>query len=213
MECILCAASSKVFATIKDSHRKEAADYFHCSHCDLRFLDPAQRLSRDEEFARYQTHENDVNDPRYIKFMEPVINRARLMPKGSRILDFGCGSQTVLRHVLEPDGYLVQVYDSFFHPDKSVFREKFDFISAIEVIEHLFHPAEVLKRLHDCLLPNGRLAIMTVMYQLGMDFESWYYRRDPTHVAFFSAATFEWIRAKFGFKTLEILGDRTVELR
>lgn len=202
MNCILCEASAKPFAT----------DYFHCFCCDLRFLDPARRLLPDEEFARYRTHENDLNDPRYVQFMKPMMDRARRLPKSSRVLDFGCGSQAVLKHVLEPEGYMVENYDAFFFPDEAVLESTFDFIAAIEVLEHIYEPARALTRLRKCLAPSGRLGLMTVMYQPGQDFENWYYRRDPTHVAFYSTQTFAYIRVHFGFQRLEILSDRQVEL-
>jgi hypothetical protein len=38
---------------------------------------------------------------------------------------------------------------------------------------------------------NGILAIMTSFLSNIEDFENWYYRRDPTHVVFYSEKTFE----------------------
>jgi hypothetical protein len=38
---------------------------------------------------------------------------------------------------------------------------------------------------------NGILAIMTSFLSNIEDFENWYYRRDPTHVVFYSQETFK----------------------
>ncbi len=40
---------------------------------------------------------------------------------------------------------------------------------------------------------------MTELYNEKIEFESWYYKNDPTHVFFYQRATFEWIQKKFNF--------------
>ena len=36
-------------------------------------LDPLDYLSQEEEKERYKNHNNDVNDPRYQKFVSPIV--------------------------------------------------------------------------------------------------------------------------------------------
>jgi hypothetical protein len=43
-------------------------------------------------------------------------------------------------------------------------------------------------------------------------FLQWRYRRDPTHVSFYSPATFAWIASHFGF-TMERVGSDVVVLQ
>jgi hypothetical protein len=51
-------------------------------------------------------------------------------------------------------------------------------------------------------------AVMTAIITDATDFPSWYYRRDPTHVVFYSTRTFEWIAGHFGFRESRTHGPR-----
>jgi 2-polyprenyl-3-methyl-5-hydroxy-6-metoxy-1,4-benzoquinol methylase len=188
--------------------------YRHCAGCDLRFLDPAQRLSAAEERARYVLHTASVEDEGYRAFVTPLLERVRRhIAPGSRGLDFGAGRVPVLAEWLRREGFAMSVHDAFFHPNESALSgEPYDFIVACEVIEHLFAPAAELRRLADCLKSGGRLFVQTDIYRGDCDFASWYYRRDPSHVAFYSERSFTWMAAAFGFTpALEVEG-RVVSL-
>ncbi len=45
---------------------------------------------------------------------------------------------------------------------------------------------------------------MTDLYNEAIDFDSWYYKNDPTHVFFYTKETFEWIREKYNFLNVTI---------
>jgi cyclopropane fatty-acyl-phospholipid synthase-like methyltransferase len=130
------------------------------------------------------------------------------VPPGSVVLDFGCGRAPVLKHLLEPLGYKVENYDPFFHPDVSVLKQKFDFIASVEVFEHLYSPGAEIARLRRMLKPKGHLAAMTCLVVETVDFASWWYRKDPTHVVFFSKKSFEWISDQHSFRICQFFGDR-----
>jgi hypothetical protein len=51
---------------------------------------------------------------------------------------------------------------------------------------------------------DSKLYLMTEVYNEGIDFASWYYKNDPTHVFFYSRETFEWIKKEFGFSKVEV---------
>jgi hypothetical protein len=84
------------------------------------------------------------------------------------------------------------VYDPFYAPDSSVLVSGWDFITATEVVEHLRQPGEELQRLAWLLRPGGWLGIMTKLVLDRERFATWHYIRDPTHIGFFSRATFIW---------------------
>lgn len=204
MECILCGErSSPFFEDPIDARR-----YLHCSNCDLRYLAPEFRLTEAQEKARYQFHENRAEDPSYQQFMRPVLEMVK--PEMSSILDFGCGVASVLRY-FHPEK--VRLYDPYFYPDETPLASTYDLIAAVEVIEHLYYPARELARLRLLLKPGGSLGLMTLMASSSIHFADWYYRRDPTHVAFYSRNTFEWIRDHFKFRELILISQRAVELR
>ncbi|HMN67137.1 MAG TPA: class I SAM-dependent methyltransferase [Bdellovibrionales bacterium] len=187
----------------------EPPAYFHCRDCDLRFLDPVRHLTPDLEKPRYEMHENKYEDPAYRRFLSaissPLLER---LPQGSLGLDFGSGPSPVLARILTEGGLPTEVYDPYFANDADKLKTRYDFVVSSEAIEHFYRPGEEFKKLKNLVKPGGLLAVMTHIYQDGIDFQDWYYRRDPTHVAFYSAKTLAWICEGFGFATLEILGPR-----
>ena len=59
------------------------------------------------------------------------------------------------------------------------------------MIEHLHDPMSELARLWALLKPDGVLGLMTAFRV--EDFAGWYYKRDLTHIRFFTPDTFAWI--------------------
>jgi SAM-dependent methyltransferase len=86
---------------------------------------------------------------------------------------------------------------------------KFDFITAIEVFEHLPNPAEVLETLVNRLTPDGYLFISTAIINRSLPslklFTTWVYQQDPTHIGFFHEHSLEYLAKKHGLD-LQIFG-------
>lgn len=168
-------------------------------------MDPDYFLSPSEEKSRYEEHLNDVEDPNFQHFVAPITDKViSSHPKTAFGLDFGSGNAPVISHVLNQKGYNIQQYDVFYAPDKQVLDQKYDFITACEVVEHFHDPAKEFKLLRRLLKPGGKLYIMTNMLTKPERFLNWYYRRDPTHVFFYTPETFWYIQEEFGFDNLTI---------
>lgn len=188
-------------------------DYFHCPNCDLRFLHPKRHLTAQAEKGRYDLHTNSFEDHAYRNFLFPLAEAVRTTtPPGAKGLDFGCGPAPVLAHILDEMGFATKIYDPFFYPDKEALSQAYDFICASEVVEHFYEPAKEFENLHSILKPGGLLAIMTAIYSPKIDFSNWYYRKDPTHVVFYSQVTFSWIAQHLDFNAPTFSGDRIVVL-
>lgn len=191
-------------------HRDRMRSYLQCSRCRLVFVPPHERLSRSEEKARYDLHRNDPYDSGYRSFLsslaEPLLDR---VPAGSEGLDFGCGPVPALPVMLHERGLSMTVYDPFYAPDESVWLRTYDFITATEVLEHLYRPAEELDRLFSVLRAGGWFGIMTKLLPACEAFSNWNYMRDSTHVCFFSLVTFEYIASKWK-ASLELPGSDVV---
>lgn len=210
MPCTLCAHHATLFHT--DS--KSGVQTYICPQCDLRFIDPAWHLDETDEKKRYETHNNDISDPRYQAFVRPALDWIRNhLPKTARGLDYGCGEGPVLAHLLYAQGYDVTLYDPYFAPNPEALKKTYDYVVAIEVVEHFYKPAEEFARLSSLIRPDGALVIMTSLYSENTDFESWYYRRDPTHVCFYSKQTLSVICERLGFKSVDTFNDRLVCFR
>ncbi|MFV0276117.1 MAG: class I SAM-dependent methyltransferase [Parahaliea sp.] len=173
--------------------RDRRRDYRRCQSCGLVFVPPRFYLDTGAERAEYDRHDNRVDDPAYRRFLgrlaDPLLVR---LPPGSRGLDFGCGPGPALAAMLEEAGHRMWCYDVFYCPDPAPLALDYDFICATEVVEHLHRPGEELGRLWQRLRPGGMLGVMTKLVRDREAFAGWHYKNDPTHVCFFSAATWRW---------------------
>jgi len=203
--CPLCNNSDAVHY-----HRDKVRSYLQCNRCRLVFVPPRERLNRNEEKARYDLHKNDPYDSGYRNFLsslaKPLMER---VPADSEGLDFGCGPGPALPMMMLEHGLSMDVYDPFYAPDDSVWLRTYDFITATEVLEHLYSPGEELDRLFRVLRPGGWLGIMTKLLPAHKSFHSWNYKSDPTHVCFFGLATFKYIAGHWN-ASLELPGSDVV---
>ena len=201
VKCILCQSYGELFFEMPPKR------YYQCGHCSAIFLAPECCISKEEEKSRYQEHNNDVEDPRYQKFVEPIVleieQRFSRKHKG---LDFGAGTGPVIAKLLREKRYSVELYDPFFCNSPEKLQNKYDFIICCEVIEHFRFPAKEFKLLKALLKPRGVLFCMTELYSEKNDFGAWYYKNDPTHVFFYQRNTLEWIKSRFGFSALKNKG-------
>jgi len=175
-------------------YREDSKIYRQCKRCKLCYQNTESQLSASEEKARYDLHENDPADQDYRNFLsqlsEPMIDRLKPGDKG---LDFGSGPGPALHIMFEEQGFKMDIYDIYYHPDTKVFQKEYDFITATEVVEHLANPRRELQRLWNCLKPEGYLGIMTKRMVSLEKFRDWHYRKDDTHITFFSLKTFDWL--------------------
>ena len=192
-ECILCGKKDIVHF-FEDRIRK----YLRCLSCDLVFVPADQRLTPEEEVKRYDLHENDPEDEGYRNFLNRMFMPMNdLIPSNSFGLDFGSGPGPTLSLMFNENGHEMINYDHFYAKDQSVFDKKYDFITATEVVEHLYDPKKELDRLWSCLKPGGFFGVMTKLVINKGSFASWHYKNDETHVSFFSKSTFMWLEKKW----------------
>jgi hypothetical protein len=186
--------------------------YLRCDVCDLYFLDPAQRATPASERERYDLHRYDPADVGYFEFVRPLIDRIRAgVAPPARGLDYGAGRVPLLADRLRTLGYHMSIYDVFYWPAPAVLQGCYEFVTACEVVEHFYDPGFEFGRLRRLLRPGATLFIMTDPRRDQVEFDRWSYRRDPTHVCFYSERTFRWIEAAFGFKNME-LTQRVIRL-
>jgi 2-polyprenyl-3-methyl-5-hydroxy-6-metoxy-1,4-benzoquinol methylase len=111
----------------------------------------------------------------------PVLRRLASLPKGSAILDAGCGNGWLAKELadsgfevcgidLEESGVaqaqrldtpcrfeVASVYDDY----QELFGRRFDAIVSLEVIEHLYDPRRFVKQVFAGLRPGGRFILTT----------------------------------------------------
>ena len=194
-QCLICGRpAARPFMIV------ETKSYWRCRACQATFLDPAHRISTEEEYALYCQHRNEPDDPRYCHFLsklaEPLLQR---LPPKAKGLDYGCGPGPALASMLRQAGHRVSLFDVYFYPDRKPLGELFDFITCSETIEHFHHPAKEFRCFDRVLRPGGWLALMTCFQTDDSRFASWHYRRDLTHVVFYREDTLRHLACDFGW--------------
>ena len=196
MVCIVCKSNLTNQYLIVDQKT-----YWKCNTCNVKFLDKDHYIDKKAEKNHYLKHENYIHDKRYQNFLSQLyIPLKKYLSKNDEGLDFGCGHGPALAHMIKSDGFKIDLYDPFFYPNKNIFKKKYNFITCSEVVEHFFNPFKEFKVLDELLKTQGWLGIMTSFFNNKISFKDWHYRRDPTHVVFYSHQTFEFIASEKKWK-------------
>lgn len=194
-------------------------------------MDPDFRLDQKAERIRYELHQNSFNDPGYTGFLLPLLNtvlsEVHNLVNNAKLsgLDFGSGRISYFKEQLESkdlelknskkskaNNIEISLYDPYFWPAQETLKNQYDFVICSEAMEHFYYPKTEFATLKKILKSGGFLAFMSHFYDDKIDFESWFYRRDPTHVSFYSRATLMWICEHIKFQNIQILSDRIAVL-
>lgn len=207
-DCPLCS-NTHGFTTIIGI---DTRGYKICSNCRLIFTETQFLLSNSDEKARYLTHNNGIQYPGYVNFLNQAIEPTLpYLQQNSNGLDFGCGPTPTISALLKQQGFNCDDYDPFFFPQLP--NKVYDFIFATECFEHFYNPAKEIKTICNLLKPGGILTIMTEKWSTEEAFRTWYYLNDKTHVSFYHNDTFQFIAKTYGFEIIESDNLRVIILR
>lgn len=201
-KCLLCHSEDLRKRTVT---AKPQGTYWVCGQCDYIFRDFSERLAPPAEKVRYEMHEN-IESPGYRRFLLPVVEVTLKYldtishPVG---LDYGSGPTPFLSRLFAEKHIELICYDPFFAPDEKVFERTYDFVTSTEVFEHMYEPRRDLNRIVSILKPGGLLVVMTSIPPAEEIFKTWSYRRDETHVGFFSRRSFAYIAREWNFEILD----------
>jgi SAM-dependent methyltransferase len=199
--CPLCSGTSHTY------HMHGQREFLKCSLCLSVFLHPKDYISAEAELAHYNKHNNDPEDVRYQNFVMPIVSPILAgFTKEHKGLDFGSGSGSPIMKLLKDANYNISQYDLFYHNHPEVLQNQYDYIACSETAEHFKEPHKEFTQLSNLLKPGGTLYVMTLRYNPEVDFSTWFYKTDPTHVFLYSDEAFEWIRQEFGFESVVLDG-------
>ncbi len=206
MQCSLCR-SIKTVLFFKTKKRV----YYKCNNCDAICLHPDFYLDPLSEKERYDKHSDDIEDKGYQNFVLPLVKGVINNFKTTRIgLDYGCGKTAIVKQLLQRKGFTINGYDPIYFPTIDTLKFKYDFITCCEVAEHFYNPCTEFKKIHQMLLPTGKLFLKTYLYDSTIDFSTWWYKNDPTHVVFYTTKSLQFIKEAIGFNELTIFNDHIV---
>lgn len=199
INCVLCRSTAKHFLCFR------AKNYYRCTNCHAVMMAFQDQLNEKMEKERYDQHNNDPTDYGYRRFVGPLVKKVtETFSSEARGLDYGAGPGPVAAIMLGEKGYDVELYDPYYHSDRSPLLKKYDFIICSEVIEHFRDPAKEFSLLRSLLLPQGALFCMTEILTDDLDFEQWYYKNDPTHIFFYHNYSLLYIKNAYNFTKLTV---------
>lgn len=197
--CPLCKSESDFYT--KDKIRS----FYRCNNCKSVFSDRNTLLLSNDEKNRYEMHNNDIFDVRYKDFVSPITNSIlNDFDKNHIWLDFWAWPWPIISKVLEDNNYNISKYDPYFWNNENLLSKKYDYIACCEVIEHFYNPDIEFEKLKNMLKKDWKLFLMTHIYDETIDFKSWYYKNDITHVFFYTKESLEYIKQKYDFSSLQI---------
>lgn len=152
-------------------------------------------------------------------------------PQKLKVLDLGCGNGSLSQYIAQVGYDVVGVEDSASgielaaqnHPDchfihaslydlpYTQLENAFDVVLAVEVIEHLVYPRELLRAAKRCLKPEGKLILTTPYHgylknlllalsgKMDQHFTALW---DGGHIKFFSVATLSQLLKEEGFDSI-----------
>ncbi len=201
--CVLCNKNDVIFY-----HQDKKREYWQCQNCQLVQVPKAFLLSSAQEKAEYDKHDNQNDDIGYRRFLsrclDPVLQRVSLCHYG---LDFGCGEGQILSKMAQEAGLSMANFDLYYANDEATLNKRYDFITATEVIEHIYDAKTAFEQFDKLLNPNGFVALMTKQVIDADAFAHWHYKNDLTHVCFYSIKTFEWIAQELNWHLDVISSD------
>ena len=197
MKCKICGNDTYI---LFDEQFK--LDYHRCKKCGFIYEDPKHHATFADEKEEYDRHNNSIEDEGYVNMFKRFINAFEPFVTGKKLLEYGSGPEPVFSEVLRREGYNVTSYDPFFLPDESYLDNKYDIITSTEVFEHFSEPFEEFKKLDALIIEGGLMAIMTQFPKDDEHFKTWWYRRDITHISFFTIDSFKELAKAFDYEVM-----------
>ncbi len=211
-KCKICGFETRAIEVKRDGTK-----YSYCNRCEYISKDVDCRVSENQEFEIYDRHTNSIEDETYVAYFRSFINETilRFQSEGKKGLDFGSGPEPVLSELLKRDyGYEMDIYDKFYAPEKIYLGKTYHLVTSTEVVEHLDDPLEYFRLFRSLLSKDGILAIMTQFHPKDdAKFEGWHYRRDESHISFYTPETIRWIAGIAGLDVVFMDHHKNITLK
>ena len=195
-----------------------------CEKCDLTYASKQPKNLDDvysqSDYLKKSILSYDKNRKYRIKrFGLERIKILKKYKKSGKLLDFGCGTGWFLEGAKNYfDTYGVEysdtirewLFDTFsiktFKTLKDIKKEKFDIITAFDVIEHVPNPLDLLNNLKKILKKDGIILIYTPNFNsLGFKYLGNYNNLlcPPNHLFYFNKASFDFLCKKINLRIIE----------
>lgn len=207
MNCPICNDNMKLLFTVSFRYSLSGmADYFQCISCGYikaplfdNWTEKAWKQIYNEKYHLVDTGAK-VRQYRYANMINTYFFDYHL--------DYGSGEGLVSK-ILSQSGRNSYSYDPFYKNDKELPNIKFDFVSAIEVLEHLTNPNMLFKQIDDMTYINCKMLATT---KLSSSFTKpiekfWYVNPYAGHICFYTDKSLQILAENNGWKKIDTKND------
>lgn len=229
MNCKICAAPSVAIGSKLGRYRNQVFNFEHCSNCGFTFIsNPWSDYAQIYNKAYYCGDGPDPlidyvfeleHPDRTVRIHEwrgilKVVQQLTTVAPQTKWIDFGCGNGGLVRHVKKVTGCQIAGFEEGWVADQArgfgipiLSSDQLtendgtcDVVTAIEVIEHVENPVEVLTRIRRLLKPGGVLFLTTGNAEPRRGkLLDWSYVVPEIHISFFEPHTMAIAMQKAGF--------------
>lgn len=182
--------------------------YYRCSDCGFLFAPEIYGWTLEEFSQKIYNSQYIEIDPDYVE-LRPRQNaeflESRLGSVKGRLkhLDFGGGNGSLCQ-TLSKCGWNTISYDPFSSPNQVLPSEKYDLVTAFEVIEHAPDINAFMKTMRELLSESGVLLLTTSLSDEhvvpGSRLTWWYASPRNGHISIFSSASLERLFSNYGLR-------------
>ena len=185
-----------------------AIAYYGCTQCGVVFTNAFDDWTAGDFKAHVYNSQYSLADP---PFEHERPERNAQMVTGLwhtdksrlRLLDFGGGSGTMARRLLEL-GFDCDTCDSFY--GDAAHASRYEVVTCFEVIEHVPHSAQhhCLETIASHLTVDGMVLLSTTVFEPGASLDHWYVCPRNGHITIHSAKSLALLAEKNGFEVFSI---------
>jgi SAM-dependent methyltransferase len=217
--CPLCGGPSSVIGTKPGLWRKKDYTYRRCGDCSLAFVENPDcdfsEIYNDDYYAgngadplidycfEAKDPKRSIREYEWRGIVEIIRSLTDLNPK-TRWLDFGCGNGDLIRYVRESVGCEIVGFEEgaiarsavrngisvLGREDLARLSSQFDVVTALDVLEHVLHPAETLGEVFRLLKNPGVFFYTTGNAQpFRKRILAWSYSRPEIHISLYEPET------------------------
>ncbi len=227
--CRVCGSGSIVLGHKVGRFKPDTFEIRSCPDCGLVFVaNPWREYSEIYDEAYYEgrgadplvSYDDEIADPRTVRVYEwrgvlQVVDSLVSVGPSTRWLDFGCGLGGLVRYVREARGVDACGHDEGWAAERlretgvpllereafGMHEGAFDVVTAIEVVEHVERPVEVLRSIRSLLKPGGVLFLTTGNAAPHVDdIMAWPYLIPEIHISLYLPRTLETALSISGFR-------------
>ena len=190
--CVFCGSAATCSETYTTRRTRVSTTYHRCAVCGGVFLAESCRVSATQEKARYDEHNNALDDPRNRTYFEDflgsivdALNVLGVTPEQRaswNVLDYGSGPSPSLVQLMReqrifasavgwdlyysqsvPPAYADMVLSSLECSADGTPKRLYDLVTAQEVVEHFVDPLSNWRRIASIVKSGGFVAIGTYL--------------------------------------------------